>query len=314
MTVAWTREELDARVEQLADAHEGEEFIAAVTRFADQELRPDERHLLGSVLLERADEEHAFRETARRRAREEGWWRRTSRRLEDLLDRGHVGGAAERVAAVVVDGDEDDLAAVVDELRVDRGRAVRVLDELSRHRAPRVRRWVSATARDVLADGGVYVVLGLTRDRDRGVREAAVADLLALDPDAARRLVPALRRRLRSRDPEEAVAALWTLAELEDEASLPRVRRLAEAGGADDEPVRRAARVAAVLLGERPADVLERIRAHEHDLMPELARAARLLGGAEARAALAEAAASAPDPDCRTVCEAALEALAGDDA
>lgn len=311
--MAWTREELDARVEQLTEAHEGDEFIAAVTRFAARELAPEERDLLGHVLLERADEEHAFRETARRRAREEGWWGRTARRLEDLLDRGRVGATAERVAAAVVRGEESELRAVVDELRADRGRAVRVLDELSRNRAPGVRRWVSATAREVLEGGGVYVVLGLTRDRDRSVREAAVGDLVALDVDAARRLVPSLRRRLRSRDRDEAVAALWTLAELRDEGSLPRVRRLAEAGGPEDEPLRRVARVASVLLGERPADVLARIRAHEHDLMPELARAARLLGGAEARAVLAEAAASAPDADCRAACEAALEALAEDD-
>jgi hypothetical protein len=308
--MAWTREKLDERVEELADVHEGDEFIVAVARFADEELAPDERDLLGRILLQRADEEHVFQETVRRRAREHGWWRRTSRRLEDLLDRGDVGGTAERAAAVVERGDPDELAAVVDELRADRGRAVRVLDQLSRHAAPTVRRWVSATARDVLGDGGVYVVMGLTRDRDRGVREGAVADLVALDLDAARRLVPSLRRRLRSRDAGEVVAAMWTLAELQDEGALPRVRRLAESGGPGDEPVGRAAEVVSVLLGGRPEEILERIRAHEHDLMPCLARGARLVGGEDARAVLAECAASAPDPDCRAVCEAELEALA----
>ncbi|HEX2045769.1 MAG TPA: hypothetical protein VHF23_09095 [Gaiellaceae bacterium] len=310
MSMAWTREELDERVEELADAHEGDEFIAAVARFAKEELAADERDVLGQILLQRADEEHLFRETVRRRAREHGWWRRTARRLEDLLDRDDVGGTTERVAAVVARGDAGELAAVVAELRADRGRAVRVLDELSRHADPGIRRWVSAAARDVLEDGGVYVVMGLTRDRDRRVRESAVADLVVLDPDAARRLVPSLRRRLRSRDPAEAATAMWTLAELRDEGALPRVRRLAEGRRPGDEPVRRTAEVVSVVLGGRPAEIFERIRAHEHDFMPDLARAARLVGGDEARAVLAESAAGAPDAECRAACRAELEALA----
>ena len=310
MTVAWSREQLDERVETLADAHNGGEFVAAVSRFAEEELEPEERELLGRLLLERAEEEHAIEETLRRRARERGWWRRTARRLEDLVGRGDVTEGAERAAAVVsakhVDGERAD--AVVADLRADRGRAVRILDELSRHRDPKVRRWTAWAAREVLEEGGVYVLMGLTRDRDPGVRDRAVADLVALDPEAARRLVPSLRRRLRSADPGESVAAMWALAELADRDSLPHVRRIADSEDAD-RPRRSTAEAVSLLLSDRPEEILERMRSHDHDLMPWLAVAARLLGTDEARAVLAERAEGAPDPECRAVCRAELETL-----
>lgn len=309
--MTWSREQLDERLEQLADAHEGREFVDEVSRFADEELDPRERELLGSVLLERAEEEHAFQEVARRRAREYGWWRRTIRRVEDLVDRPDVGGAAPRIAAAVERGDTEMLAAAVAELRADRGRAARILDELSRHREPDVRGWVSGTARAVLEEGGVYIVLGLTRDRDPGVRDRAVADLVALDPDVARRLVPALRRRLRSAGSEESERAMWALAELGDTRAVPRIRQIAESADANDRLRRNSAEVVCLLLGGRPEKVLERMRDHEHDLMPWLARAARLLGTDEARAVLAERAEHAPDAECRAVCRAELEKLGG---
>jgi hypothetical protein len=305
--MAWSREELDERVETLADAHEGKEFVRAISRFAEEELEPDERDLLGAVLLERAEEEHAFQEAARRRAREPGWWRRTVRRVEDLVGDSDIGEGAGRAAAAVLDEDAGRIDAVVAELRADRGRAARVLDRLSRHGDPTVRGWVASVARPVLDEGSSYVLMSLTRDGDGEVRDAAVAQLVAVDPGAARRLVPALRRRTRSEEPEESVAAMWALATLRDTGSLPHLRQIAEAEDADRSR-RRAAEGASLLLGD-PQEILERMRAHDHDLMPALAVAARLLATEEARAVLAERAEGAPDAECRAVCRVELQKL-----
>jgi hypothetical protein len=308
--VRWSRDELDERIELLASASQGDDFVQAVSSFAEQELEADERELLGEILLERAEEDHAFEEAIRRRARERGWFRRTRDRLEGLGSRGDVGGAAERIAEVVgaEDRDADAHDAVLADLHADRGRAARVLDELSRHKNPAVRGWVSRTAREVLAEGGVYIVMGLTRDRDPDVRRGAVRDLIELEPDTARRLIPSLRRRLRSRDPEEPIFAMWTLAELGDRGALPAVARIA-AAESDEHPYRRqCARVVSIVLGERSDEILERIGAHDHELMPWLARAARILGTDEARAALAACAEGAPDDECRNACAEELRA------
>jgi hypothetical protein len=311
--VRWSRDELDERIELLASANQGDDFVQAVSSFAEEELESDDKTLLGEILLERAREDHAFEEAIRRRARERGWFRRTRDRLEGLGSRGAVDEAAARVGKVVAAEERDAAAldAVLADLHADRGRAARILDELSRHRNPEVRGWVSGTAREVLGEGGVYIVMGLTRDRDADVRRGAVRDLVELEPDTARRLIPYLRRRLRSRDLEEPVFALWTLAELGDRGSLAAVTRIA-AAESDEHPFRRqCARVVAIVLGDRPEEIVERIRAHDHDLMPWLARAARILGTDEARAALAECAEDAPDEECRNACAVELRAWEG---
>jgi hypothetical protein len=308
--VRWSRDELDERIELLASANQGDDFVQAISSFAEEELEADERTLLGEILLERAEEDHAFEEAIRRRARERGWFRRTRDRLEGLGSRGDIGDAAGRIGAVVA-AEERDVAAyeaTLAELHADRGRAARILDELSRHKNPMIRGWVSGTAREVLGEGGVYIVMGLTRDRNPDVRRGAVRDLVQLEPETARRLIPSLRRRLRSRDLVEPVFALWTLAELGDRGSLPAVARIA-AAKSDEHPFRRqCARVVAIVLGEQPEEIVERIRAHDHELMPWLARAARIVGTDEARAALAECAESAPDEECRNACAEELGA------
>lgn len=309
--MTWSREELDERVETLADQHEGKAFVTAVSRFADEELEPAEREILGQILLERAQEERAFEETARRRVRELGWWRRTMHRVGDLTGNAEVGERAARAARAVSSRDGGRMDAVVAELYADRGRAARVLDELSRHRDPEVRAWVAETTRAVLGEGGVTILMGLARDRDRVVRNLAVAAAVALDRDAARRLVPALRRRARSQEPEECVPAMWALAELGDTGAAPHIRRVAESADAD-RASRRTAEVALLLLGDRPEDVLARMRAHEHDLMATLATGARLLGTEEARRVLADCAEGAPDAECRAVCRVELERLEAD--
>jgi hypothetical protein len=311
-STGWTREELDERVESLASVHQGDEFVRAVSQFAKDELGPAERELLGEILLERAEEEHAFQKAARQRAQERGWFRRTLRRLEDLGGRGDVSQAADEVAAVVSREDVGaaEVDAVLDELRANRGRAARILDELSRHKNVDVRSWVGWATPQVLGDGGVYVLMGLTRDRDPAVRDAAIDELVELDPDAARRLLPGLRRRLRSRDAHEPVAAMWTLAELGDRGSLPAIRRIAAGEGLDYPFQARVAEVVCLVLEEREDEIVRRMRAHDHGQMQSLATAARVLGTDAARSALEQCAAEAPDEDCRRVCAVELERLA----
>jgi len=51
--VDWTGAALEARVDKLAEEHDGEELVQAVSAFAEQ-LGEDDRRLLGRILLERA--------------------------------------------------------------------------------------------------------------------------------------------------------------------------------------------------------------------------------------------------------------------
>jgi predicted transcriptional regulator len=68
-----TRDEIAARVDELADAHSGPDFVAAVEALAD-ELDQEERDALGAVLLERAN---IVESATRERLRAKGWLRRT---------------------------------------------------------------------------------------------------------------------------------------------------------------------------------------------------------------------------------------------
>ena len=70
-----TKEEIGARVDSLAAAHEGDEFVTAVEQLAD-EVGPQGRPVLQEVLLERAAAEEAFQEAIRERAAARGWTRR----------------------------------------------------------------------------------------------------------------------------------------------------------------------------------------------------------------------------------------------
>jgi hypothetical protein len=52
--LTWAREAIAARIEVLAAEHAGAAFVAAVRRFADEELDERDRETLGGLLLERA--------------------------------------------------------------------------------------------------------------------------------------------------------------------------------------------------------------------------------------------------------------------
>jgi hypothetical protein len=309
--MAWSRAEIAAHVDGLAQAHEGDAFVQEVARFADDTLDPAERPLLQEVLLERAAEEEDFRKAIRRRFAEKGWMRRTLDRVETVARGGGAARHAQALAAALEEGGPEgpELATGVERLRADRGRAALVLDELSRHSSAEVRAWVPQAARELLGSGGTRLLLGMTRDADPAVRDAAVDELVALDPEAARKVVPDLRRRLHSASAHERVTAMWTLAELDDRRSLEIVAGLAE--GSEHAFERRAAEAVTLLLGDGRAEIVRRLRAHDHELVPALAAAARIAGDEEARAALGECARSAPDEACREACRAELARLDG---
>lgn len=302
MTAA--KEEIGARVDALAGAHEGDAFVAAVQELAE-ELGPDGRPVLQQVLLERAADEDDFQQAVRRRIAEKGWTRRTIARLERVWrdDR------ADTIAAALEAGDAgaERVARETEGLRSERGRAALVLDELSRHRSARVRVWVPETAAEILGPGGERLVLSLTRDRDLRVRQAAVAGLVLLGPDAARKALPDVRRRLRSPDAAERIAATWALAELGDESSLSLLAERAATAESPDE--RRVSRAAELVLRGDEAAIVSGLREHDHEEIPALAVAARILATQATAAALREAAADAPDEFCRAACAAQAQQL-----
>ena len=55
--VQWTRAALEARVDKLAEEHDGEAFVEAVRAFSTQ-LDADDQELLGRILLARAPRPH----------------------------------------------------------------------------------------------------------------------------------------------------------------------------------------------------------------------------------------------------------------
>jgi hypothetical protein len=223
--VTAAKHELGARVDALAHAHEGEAFVAAVERLAE-EVGPEGQPVLQEVLLERAAEEEDLRQAVSRGYAEKGWWRRQLGRLERL----QRDEQAERVGAALQagPGGEEALGLELDVLRADRGRAAVVLDALSRHDDPAVRAWVPPTAAEILGDGADRLVLSLTRDREPTVRTAAVWALVGLGPESARLVLPDLRRRLHSDDAEERISAVQALAGAGDQKALPLIEQLAE--------------------------------------------------------------------------------------
>jgi hypothetical protein len=67
------RIDIEARVDELAAVHRGEDFVAAMRELSDG-LEQQDRDVLGAVLLERAG---ALENAAEERARAKGWIRRT---------------------------------------------------------------------------------------------------------------------------------------------------------------------------------------------------------------------------------------------
>ena len=85
MRDAWTREALEARVDELATRRES--FVPSIERLAEG-LDERERELLGHVLLARANAEDAFSGGLAQRLEERSWlkrmWARSERRAAEL--------------------------------------------------------------------------------------------------------------------------------------------------------------------------------------------------------------------------------------
>jgi hypothetical protein len=286
--VTATKQEIGARVDALAHDHEGDAFVAAMEGLS-AELGPDDRQVLQQVLLERAAEEADFQHALRKRALAQGWTRRTLAKLERLVGDDRAVVVADALEAGPAG--EEALAGEVEALRGNPGRAAVVLDELSRHKSPRVRAWVPGAGAEILDDGATRLILSLTRDRDPAVRDAAVTALLGLGPDVARPLVPDLRRRLHSPAAEQRRTAMWALAEIGDDASLPVIEE--RSGAAETAAERSAARAAALVLGRDEAAVIAGLREQDDEAAAAFAVAARILGTEATLGALRRAAQTA---------------------
>ena len=240
------------RVDALARANGGDEFVSAIERLAE-ELDPADRPLLQEVLLERAAVEESLQRALRRRFEAKGWTSRTLERFEGLWrdDR------AEAVVVAIEAGPDREarLRQELETMRKDKGRAAVVLDELSRHRDRRVRAWVPGAAADVLGDRATRLVLSLTRDRDAEVRDAALSALIGLGPRAVQPVLPDLRRRLHSKEPAERIAAMQKLAAAGDESVLALLaERAATAALPEERDAARAATIALRAVGARSDD------------------------------------------------------------
>jgi hypothetical protein len=155
--------------------------------------------------------------------------------------RNDVALTARKVADWVL-GDDVDAAEIVTRLRADGDAAETILRELAGSRNVDLRNGVTwAAPRTLPRDAATNLLLALARDRDPDVSDDAIAALVDHDPEtAAARLKPLLRRKLRSPDIYEPVAAMWKLAAIDpdaadeirlaaNESEYPFHRRVAEA-------------------------------------------------------------------------------------
>jgi hypothetical protein len=156
-------------------------------------------------------------------------------------DTNDVALTAREVADWVL-GDEVDAAEIVTRLRADQDASETILQQLAGSRNVILRNWVTwAAPRTLPRHAATDLLLTLARDRDPDVSDDAVAALVDHDAEAAaERLKPILRRKLRSKDIYEPVAAMWKLAAIDpdaaaeirvaaEESEYPFHRRVAEA-------------------------------------------------------------------------------------
>ena len=199
-------------------------------------------------------------------------------------------------------------AELVHRIRGSPQQSKRLLEELARHRDPVVRAWVLGVARTVLGKDGVPLMLRLARkDRDTDVRDVAIEELLELDRDAAQSLIPLFRERLGSSDPFESLTAMWALGAIGDQASIDLIR--AKISGRQPDALDRITGEVVIMMLANPSEIPRLVREHDHERMPWLSKAARLLGTVEAAGALRSCLENAPDSQCRDQCRADLERL-----
>jgi HEAT repeat protein len=207
-------------------------------------------------------------------------------------------GLVARVKAASSDRAMDEILSA---LSIDQ-RAASLLAELVSFPDPIVRAWVAFAARRVLRrEEAIRLVSSLARDRDSNVRDSAVEELFELRPEPAvlAPLLKALRRRFLSKNFLEADFAVWRLAGLRDPAAIPSIERYARDSKYPYKA--KSAEIALMLPNKDDELILELIRAHDHDRMFWLARAAGLIRTMEALEAL-EANAGEMDEQCARDC------------
>lgn len=178
----------------------------------------------------------------------------------------------------------------------------RILDSLSRHRSPLVRGWTSGTARKLADDRFLPLLHRLARDHDADVRNIAFQDIADGWPSEVAGLLPAVRRELRG---DNAIQALWTIADSRDEASRTAVEALV----ADVQRLPYQRNLAGIVLLMLDGDlnaILQRISNHDHDSMHWLVRAAMELDAEAPVATITDFLTRAPDSSCRHYCQMAL--------
>lgn len=163
---------------------------------------------------------------------------------------------------------------------------------------------VPFVAEELLGRDALPILRGMINDRDPDIRGIVVDVLLKIDPTYLARLLPALRRRLRSANDSEAISSAWQLARAGDASALSDIERLRNSF-----PPRywqhKAAEIILVFLTD-PEAIPARISAHDHDHMMWLAHAAATRPTPKCVAALEDCMRSAPDTECQTICRKAL--------
>lgn len=177
----------------------------------------------------------------------------------------------------------------------------KILPSLLRDPRSIVRLWALWAASEIGGSLGAAVLVSALRDRDSDVRDDALSKLMVVDREAARRELKMIRKKLRADDDFEIASAVWILAELGDVAALGHIDRIAR-----DPPVawlRKPAAVASMLLRGENGAILDRLRAHDHEMMKELAHGAAIMPSDEGLAVLLECSNLAIDKQCRGWCQ-----------
>ena len=215
---------------------------------------------------------------------------------------------ASDVAAEIQSDDGPDAEELLNALRSSPLEGRRILQELAAHQDPVVRAWSTwAASRSLPKEDAVRIALRLAKDTDPDVSDVAVEEIVALDRQAAATLAEAFRRKLESKEFYEPITAMWALAAIRDKDSVQAIQK--SAARWNNALHRNTAAVVSLLLEDQGDELIRRVRAHDHELMPWLSKGLRLLGTKEAKAALETCSHEAPDAECRRYCLEELEKL-----
>jgi hypothetical protein len=195
---------------------------------------------------------------------------------------------------------------LIEQLKVD-PEAPAILERLYREGNREVRSWAAGVSVETVGRAALpWLVEMARRDRDAENRSQALGEILAIDPEAVRPLLPRLRSQLRDKEPIYVLDAARALSFLGDKDALPAMRAVANSW--DPEHGRRKMLGTYILALEGRSDVIfERIRNHDHISLGWLAYAASaLVRTPEARTVLEWGAENLPDADCRRRCSRSL--------